>query len=125
MVKNEKLAFKYYLGRGAKAYVKTEWCCIHTAIQHIQQAGGKAVLAHPLRYLLSNKKLKNLVADFARFGGNAIELTHNDERQAILNLANIHHLRLSVGSDFHFPCVWREVGRCATLEDEKMFVLDV
>lgn len=123
VVKNEKQAFKHYLGQGKIAYVKTQWSDIPTAITHIHQAGGKAVLAHPLRYQLTKRKRKKLVADFALWGGNAIELTHNNECQYITTLAKEHNLTLSVGSDFHFPCAWREVGKCAKVEEREMFVL--
>lgn len=47
---------------------------IPTAIEIIHQAGGVAVLAHPLRYTLTTKWIKQLIASFKQWDGDAIEV---------------------------------------------------
>ena len=64
-VSNWQAAFKKYLGKGQRAYVRPNWMTVAEAIQTIQKAGGQAVLAHPSRYDLSNKWIRKLVAEFA------------------------------------------------------------
>ena len=51
--------FKKYLARGKTGYVPPQWCTIEQAIDVIHHSGGKAVLAHPGRYNLSAKWLKD------------------------------------------------------------------
>ena len=108
-------AFKKYLGKGKRAAVKAVWLGLEPAIQHIQAAGGQAVLAHPAHYDMTAKWLRRLVADFAQLGGNAIETAFpgiNPEKQKLINeLADTHQLLASAGSDFHFPSRWTELGR--------------
>ena len=48
-------AFKKYLGKGKSAYVSPNWMDIDSAVKIIDRAGGISVLAHPIRYDLSNK----------------------------------------------------------------------
>ena len=114
-VKDAKQAFKKYLGNGKTAYVKTSWCDIQTAIDVIHQAGGYAVLAHPLRYKLTTRWVKKLVEAFKQWGGDGLEVAgcgqQIDQRRFLAKLAEDYGLFASVGSDFHFPCAWIELGR--------------
>ncbi|MFZ7142202.1 RNase RNM [Avibacterium avium] len=118
---NINQAFKRYLGQGKSAYVKAEWVDIPSAIDIIHQAGGVAVLAHPLRYTLTTKWLKKLIADFAQSGGDAIEVSGcgqtKDQRLLLARWALEQGLLGSVGSDFHFPCSWIELGRSLELPE--------
>lgn len=120
-VTTEAQAFKKYLAQGKSAYVKAEWIDIENAIQTIHQADGLAVLAHPLRYTLSNKWIKNLIGDFKQWGGDAIEVAGcsqtKDQRLLLARWAEEHQLLASVGSDFHFPCGWIELGKSLTLPE--------
>lgn len=121
-VSNDNQAFKRYLSQGKSCYVKAEWCDIPEAIEVIHQAGGVAVLAHPLRYEMTAKKIRQLIADFAQWGGEAIEVSGcgqtKDQRQLLARWANEQHLVGSVGSDFHFPCGWVELGKSLWLPAE-------
>lgn len=114
-VSNEAQAFKKYLSQGKPAYVKAQWVDIPTAIETIHQAGGISVLAHPLRYTMTNRKIHQLIADFTQWGGKAIEVAGcgqtPDQRQLLARWANEFSLLASVGSDFHFPCAWIELGK--------------
>lgn len=107
--------FKKYLTRGKPGYVPADWCKLDEAIDVIHQAGGVAVLTHPGRYSLSAKWQKRLVLYFKQQQGDAIEIAQcqqsPDERKNLTELARLHDLYASVGSDFHRPCAWTELGR--------------
>lgn len=75
-VKNDSQAFKRYLTKGKTAYVEASWCDMQQAIKVIQQAGGIAICAHPLRYKMNNRRIKLLLSDFKKFGGDAVEVAH-------------------------------------------------
>ena len=107
--------FKRYLAKGKTGYVPPQWCSIGDAVTAIHQAGGVAVLAHPGRYGLSSKWLKRLVLYFKQQGGDAIEVAQcqqpPQEREQHAALAQAYDLKASLGSDFHRPCSWIELGR--------------
>lgn len=112
-------AFERWLGRGRPGYVAGEWPDIAEATGWIVAAGGKAVIAHPMRYPLSASARRELCADFATAGGQGIEAvtggTGRDREQAI-SLAVRSRLEGSVGSDFHDPGLpWHRPGRLAKL----------
>lgn len=108
-------AFRRYLGRGQCAYVQPQWCSIEDAVNAIQEAGGSAALAHPLAYQLSTKWLKRLLHAFCDAGGDALEVVSCQQaphqRAQLAQLAKDFKLQSSVGSDFHAPSAWRELGR--------------
>lgn len=114
-VKNMEDAFRRYLGKGQCAYVATPWCTIDEAIAAIHAAGGSAGLAHPLAYQLTSKWLRRLTVAFKAAGGDAIEVASGQQepkqRLQLAALATEHGLAASVGSDFHFPGRWRELGK--------------
>ncbi|WP_373099947.1 MULTISPECIES: RNase RNM [Pasteurellaceae] len=121
-VANEGQAFKRYLGQGKSAYVKAQWASIPEAVTVIHQAGGLAVLAHPLRYTLTAKWIKKLIAEFKQWGGDGIETAgcgqRDDQRQLLARWATEYGLQSSVGSDFHYPCSWVDLGRSLQLPAE-------
>ncbi|MGX5913650.1 PHP domain-containing protein [Aliidiomarina sp. Khilg15.8] len=114
-------AFRRYLGRGQCAYVQPQWCSIEEAVAAIKGAGGSAGLAHPLAYQLSTKWLKRLLHAFCEAGGDALEVVSSQQaphqRTQLAELAKDFKLQSSVGSDFHAPSAWRELGRNLTLPD--------
>ncbi|OOF69592.1 RNase RNM [Rodentibacter caecimuris] len=120
-VSNEGQAFKRYLGQGKFAYIKPQWADIPTAINIIHQAGGIAVLAHPLRYHLTAKRVKKLITEFKQWGGDGMEIANcgqkTEQRQLLARWANEIGLLASLGSDFHFPCGWIELGKNLQLPD--------
>ncbi|MFQ6370498.1 RNase RNM [Shewanella sp. YIC-542] len=107
--------FKRYLARGKTGYVPNKWGDMQNAIEVIHAAGGLAVLAHPSGYQLKGKWLKKLVREFTQAGGDAMEVVLGqqspDERIQLAQLANLNGLKASVGSDFHFPGRWLELGK--------------
>lgn len=115
-------AFKKYIGKGKQAFVAPEWCSIQEAVATIKSAGGIAVLAHPVRYDLSNKWLRKLIAEFTIAGGDALEVglvqMNPDQKLFIASLAKEHGLYSSQGSDFHHESRWTELGRNLSLTEQ-------
>jgi len=114
-VSNDGQAFKRYLGGGKSCFVKAEWVDIPTAIDTIHSAGGVAIIAHPMRYNMTGKWIRRLIVDFKQWGGDGMEVADSgqtkDQRQYLARLANEYDLAASLGSDFHFPCGWIELGK--------------
>jgi hypothetical protein len=107
VVKTYGEAFTQYLGNGQCAYVPVSWPSFSTIISAIHAAKGQAVLAHPMHYRYELLQLNQLIKAFAELGGDGIEIvspkiTH-DQFKLIGQLARKYSLRVSVGSDFHFP----------------------
>lgn len=118
-VSTQQEAFDRYLAQGKSAYVATPWADLTLGVNWIVEAGGIAILAHPLRYKLSANAMKRFLAAFKTAGGQGIEVVtgrSNDEeiRQACY-YATQFELAGSVGSDFHEPDQWVELGRLASL----------
>lgn len=113
--KNFAGVFKKYMSRGKTGYVPSVWVEMEDAIEWIHQAGGVAVLAHPSRYDLSAKWLKRLLNDFSKAGGDAMEVALSQQapqaRTLLGQYAKDYNLLASVGSDFHFPTNWCELGK--------------
>jgi predicted metal-dependent phosphoesterase TrpH len=61
--KDLRTAFDRWLGRGKPGDVKGEWAGLAEATAWIVAAGGKAVIAHPMRYPLSAGARRELCAD--------------------------------------------------------------
>lgn len=113
-------AFDRYLAKGKPAFVSTTWTEMDQAIDWIRQAGGVAVLAHPMRYKLTNNWFKRLLPAFKEAGGQAMEVVcgrHNpDEIRRLSQYAQQFKLAGSIGSDFHSPNnQWIELGRLSAL----------
>ena len=117
VVKNIQEAFDKYLADGKPAYVAIETIGMAQTIQLIHECGGLAVLAHPTRYNLSATRVRRLIADFAGFGGDAVELPNHEPvstRAMIDRCVAQHGLLVSVGSDFHGTNMpWRKLGQVA------------
>lgn len=113
-------AFERWLGRGKPAQVPSEWPELDEAIGAIAGSGGIAVLAHPLRYTLSNGQRRELARTFRAAGGQALEVVTGGQAPHQLELATGLALRAglegSVGSDCHDPALpWHRPGRLAKL----------
>jgi len=116
-------AFDRYLGDGKPAYVATIWADLNDAINWIQQAGGIAVLAHPLRYKMTASWMRRLLVEFKEMGGVGIEVvtgrSSKEDIRISANYATKFELAGSVGSDFHTPKnQWVELGRFPQLPEE-------
>ena len=104
-VKEIQQAFDKFLARGKHAYVQSCWVELADAISVVRAAGGNAVIAHPLKYKLTNTKLIELLTDFKQAGGEGIEVVSTDAQTTDINLlADVcvdFSLCASTGSDFH------------------------
>ncbi|MCV2503699.1 MAG: PHP domain-containing protein, partial [Neisseriaceae bacterium] len=74
IVSSIQQAFNKYLGEGKKGFVKTEWGSLPEVVRLIVEAGGIAVLAHPLRYNLTLSKIRQFLDEFVLYGGQGIEV---------------------------------------------------
>ncbi len=115
-------AFDKYIGKGKRAYVKPMWCSIEDAVDVIRQASGHSVIAHPMKYGLSTKWLRRLIIDFKDAGGDAMEVAspqmNNQQRELLSLLCREYALQVSVGSDFHFPTRWGDLGKNLHVADD-------
>jgi predicted metal-dependent phosphoesterase TrpH len=122
VVKDFNDVFKKYLGKGKKAHVKPQWIDMAEAIKWIQDAGGKAVIAHPGHYDMTTKWLKRLVEEFADAGGDGMEVIHShltpERKKLLADIAAEHNLQASSGSDFHYPNRWTELGKNLSLPEQ-------
>lgn len=119
-VASENEAFKKYLGAGKAGDVKLMWPALHTVVSWIVDAGGVAVLAHPLHYRMTATKLRALITDFRQAGGLAVEVINGrqsaDKTRTLGDLARRFDLLASLGSDFHRPgAPWSELGMMGDL----------
>lgn len=104
-VRSLQQAFDRYLGTGKPAGLLMPWVDLATALSWIHAAGGVAVLAHPMRYGLSQTKLRAALEEFKQEGGQAIEVSSANEKPHIVSqvaqLAQRFDLYASQGSDYH------------------------
>lgn len=122
-VSNMQQAFDKYIGKkgskGQRAYVKPNWCSIEEAVRVIHAAGGSAVMAHPIRYDLSAKWLRRLIIDFNDANGDGLEVVlpqmSPEQRKRMLEYCLEYDLHASMGSDFHYPSKWSDLGRNLTM----------
>lgn len=119
-VRDERNAYKKYLGAGKPGDVKDVWADFNTVVRWITSAGGVPVLAHPAKYRMTMAKLRLLLDDFVAAGGTAVEVVSGnqapDVTKKLARLASDYALAASTGSDFHSPAqTWTRPGGCAEL----------
>ena len=103
--KDMKSVFRRYLTGKKPGGVRVEWKNIDEVVDWIHAAGGKAVIAHPFRYRMTQTKIKNMLIDFKEVLGDGIEVvtaTSTDEEITLSNQwAKEYKLLSSCGSDYH------------------------
>ena len=106
-VKDIQAAFDKYLAKGKPAYVAHRWASLEEALTWIRASGGTAVLAHPGRYDLKPMMRDEMLRDFRKYGGEAIEVvtgSHRPEQYAMWQREALEHGFLaSRGADYHGP----------------------
>lgn len=121
-VRSEDEAFERYLGAGKAGDVQVLWPTLEEVVAWILAAGGVPVLAHPLKYRQTAARLRRLVAAFKAAGGAALEVVVGrqgaDDTRFMAQLCRQHELQASVGSDFHRPGLWAELGDIGPLPAE-------
>lgn len=121
-VRDRAEAFRKWLGSGKLGDVKQHWPSLEQTITTLREAGAWISLAHPWQYDLTRSKRRRLVTDFARAGGHALEVVNGmqpaEQVGGLSILAREFGLMASVGSDFHAPGDWSELGLYRALPDD-------
>jgi predicted metal-dependent phosphoesterase TrpH len=105
IVKDQEQAFRQWLGKGRAFYVPKEGLKFRNAVRLIHQAGGKAVLAHPMSLYVSWGRLPALMASLKRNGLDGLEAWHPTATVAACKrldeLGRNLKLWVTAGSDYH------------------------
>jgi len=96
--------------------IKKFWATMPQIVAWIRDAGGLAVLAHPLKYKLTRTKLTEMLDDFIEAGGHGIEVISGKqlahETSDLAKICDQKDLLASCGSDFHQPDLhWSDLGK--------------
>jgi predicted metal-dependent phosphoesterase TrpH len=118
IVKNMEQAFNRYLGKGRPLYVYKEGLSFQVAVSLIKNAGGIAVLAHPMSLYVAWGKLPSIVGSLKKQGLDGLEAWHPSARtgecKRLEALADSLGLIVTAGSDFHGKVrAERKLGRTA------------
>ncbi|GHT04319.1 PHP-like protein [Bacteroidia bacterium] len=97
---------KELLGVGGAAYIESTFKQpFAESIGLIHQAGGLAILAHPILCRISISALEKMIILMKDLGLDGIETYHSNNTpytsRCMVDLANTYHLCKSGGSDFH------------------------
>ena len=108
-------AFDRYLKPGKPAYVPKEDVKVSEAIRLISQAGGIAVLAHPMELKMGDAMLESLIGEWKGQGLAGVEVYHpsaqNNHASFLAHLAQRENMLITGGSDFHGEAVRKtEIG---------------
>lgn len=104
-VSSVKDAFDRYLNDNGPCFVPRYKMPASETIRLIHEAGGIAILAHPILYRMGNQALSEMVESLAKCGLDGIEAIYStytpSDESLIRRLAKTNNLVLSGGSDFH------------------------
>ena len=104
-IKSVREAFDRYIGDHCKCYVGRLKVASTDAVRLIKEAGGTAILAHPLLYGLSNTNLQKMIDELKPAGLDGLEAIYSTyttgEEQQMKRLARENGLLISGGSAFH------------------------
>ncbi|SFE19626.1 hypothetical protein SAMN05216372_11130 [Pseudomonas straminea] len=121
-VKDRADAFRKWLGSGKLGDVKQHWPTLDETLETLRQSNAWISLAHPWQYDFTRSKRRKLVAAFAAAGGHALEVVNGmqpaEQVGGLAILAREFGLMASVGSDFHAPGDWSELGLYRPLPDD-------
>ena len=121
-VRDRAEAFRKWLGSGKLGDVKQHWPTLERTVSTLRDAGAWISLAHPWQYDFTRSKRRRLVSEFAQAGGHALEVVNGmqplEQVGGLSILAREFGLMASIGSDFHAPGDWSELGMYRTLPDD-------
>ena len=104
-VKSVSEAFDRYISPGKPAYVPKEDVRVADAVRLIHEAGGVAVLAHPMELKMGEASLASLIGEWKEQGLDGIEVWHpsaqNNHAAFLHALALCEGMLVTGGSDFH------------------------
>ena len=120
--KDMKAVFRRYLTGKKPGGVGVEWKGFDEVVHWIHASDGKALIAHPLRYRMTNTKIKKLLIDFKGVLGDGIEVVTGTSTEEEVKLSNQwakdYNLLASCGSDFHgWPNQRARIGNLRDLPD--------
>ncbi len=120
--KDSREVFKKYLVNNKPGFVKTNWLEMASGIKLINDSGGEAILAHPMRYNITASWLRRFLVAFKEAGGTGIEVvtgsSNADEITTTAAYARRFELSGSAGSDFHgFDNTWVKLGQLAAMPE--------
>lgn len=102
-----KDGFSKYLNRGRKYYLPKQRISMEKAVQTIREAGGVAVLAHPLEYFFPDNEVVEMMEYGKSLGIRAAEAYYSEhslpETEKVLAMAKQVGLGVTGGSDYHGP----------------------
>ena len=100
-----KDAFDRYLSIGQKYFRRRQYIPLEEAFAVIRDAGGKAVLAHPLQYRLAEPELLQMISVMKDAGAVGMECLYfgyrPEQMQYLQDLAKRFDLCVTGGSDYH------------------------
>lgn len=106
-IKDIEEAYSKYFNAYPMNTIKREALMPKDAIQIIKQAGGIAVLAHPVTLKLDDEQLEQKIQELKSYGLDGIECYNNIHTQEDINklrsIADKFNLLITAGSDFHGP----------------------
>ncbi|MGN0991718.1 MAG: PHP domain-containing protein [Candidatus Ventricola sp.] len=126
-------AFDRYLKPGRPAYVPKEDVKVAEAVRLIAQAGGIAVLAHPMELKIGETQLESLIGEWRAQGLSGVEVYHpsaqNNHAAFLHNLARREGMLVTGGSDFHGEAVRKSsigegLDRWRTMESDMQALLE-
>ncbi|PLX71042.1 MAG: PHP domain-containing protein [Denitrovibrio sp.] len=98
-------AFTKYLGENGEFFIEKERLDFHGGVQAIHEAGGVAILAHPLTLDVDEEKYSPFIKYLKSLGLDGIEVWCSDtpaEKFSMFEtIAKEHDMLVSGGSDFH------------------------
>jgi predicted metal-dependent phosphoesterase TrpH len=121
-VRDRADAFRKWLGSGKLGDVKQHWPTLEQTVTTLREADAWISLAHPWQYDFTRSKRRRLVSEFAAAGGHALEVVNGmqplEQVGGLSILAREFGLMASIGSDFHAPGDWSELGLYRTLPED-------
>lgn len=121
-VRDRAEAFRKWLGAGKIGDVKQHWPSLEETVATLRAAGGWVSLAHPRQYDFTRSKRRRLVIDFMAAGGHALEVVNGlqpaEQVGSLAILVREFGLLASVGSDFHAPAQWADLGLYRQLPED-------
>ncbi|MDE6550211.1 MAG: PHP domain-containing protein [Clostridia bacterium] len=106
-------AFDRYLGKNGIAYIKSDRLTPLSAVKLIKDAGGQAVIAHPLIFLTKGV-IEDLISGLKNYGLDGIEAYYPShslgDTKKLLAIADKYKLIATGGTDYHGVIRNTEIG---------------
>ncbi len=121
-VRDHTEAFRKWLGAGKLGDVRQHWPSLEQTLATLKASGAWISLAHLWQYDFTRSKRRRLVGDFIAAGGHALEVVNGlqpaEQVGGLAILAREFGMLASVGSDFHAPGPWSELGMYRPLPED-------